>query len=153
MREILFRGKRLDNGEWVEGNLLQVKHDDHEDCFIIPTVSNGSWVKNNYMLKFISPCYEVDPETVFQYTGLTDKNEKKIFEGDILHRNYHKEQDKIVVWEDGSFHFKNIHGSYRQDPMTIDSLCFTQNSVRHLSVIGNIFDNHDLLTTSSTDSD
>ena len=65
-REILFKAKRTDNGEWVEGYLWSKR-----------TIGYTSPVGNTDEIV-------IDPETVCQYTGLTDKNGKKIFEGDIL---------------------------------------------------------------------
>ena len=70
MREILFRGKRLDNGKWVDGNLFVSDTDGRTYILIGSRIVTIEW--------------EVDPSTIGQYTGLTDKNGKQIFEGDIV---------------------------------------------------------------------
>ena len=74
MREIKFRGKRLDNGEWIYGSLL-VSHfkDDKKERYFITQFSG------NYTFE-----HEVDPNTVGQFTGLRDKNGRDIWEGDIF---------------------------------------------------------------------
>ena len=125
MREILFRGKRIDNGEWVEGSLLAWPDGSAEICYDNPE-------NDDEFLKSI-----VYPETVGQYTGLTDKNGKKIFEGDIVDIIPENEEVGIIEWADDEAMFMlNSDGWYAN---------FDNYYSSDVEVIGNIHDNPELL--------
>ena len=125
MREILFRGKRVDNGEWVEGYFCRKYFSElpHNRCVIqYETECTKEW-RPDYMVA------EVIPKTVGQYTGLTDKNGKKIFEGDIVCWCRIK---GTIVWEEHKIYIKsNLLWDFSHDDI--------------IEVIGNIHDNPELL--------
>lgn len=123
MREILFRGKRIDNGEWVYGNLNYgtIEIENIQDTYFISDFDVNPWDK-----KF----YKVIPESIGQYTGLKDKNGQKVFEGDI------------VRWDErewGGTYYELVEWDY-------DLLDARKNDWHeYCEVIGNIHDNPELL--------
>lgn len=123
-REIGFRGKRFDNGQWVYGNLII---DDSGNSEIID-------YENNREIR-----YDVRGETIGQFTGKYDKNQRQVYEGDIvLQQGYNGRKEKMVVrFENGAFIVGYHSGSStRKKPMLISDKC---------EVIGNIHDNPELL--------
>lgn len=138
MREILFRGKRVDNGEWIEGSLIhQTKfYGDPVDCYHI--LYDGEFHADYY------GSVEVIPETIGEFTGMLDKNGKKIFEGDIVILfEYVKKtfdvDDGEVRYGRGGFHVKEFS--------TLNSLnaLASYDGVFRGEIIGNIHDNPELL--------
>ena len=128
MREILFRGKRTDNGEWIYGDLRHIS--DWKGGYN-PHIVNNTNGRNNSVTGL-----EIIPETVGQYTGLTDKNGKRIFEGDILKTFGYI---YVIMWDSTRALF------YLRDPVYRVTSDFYYYFGSDLSVIGNIHDNPELL--------
>lgn len=126
MRQIEFRGKRLDNGEWVYGCYVENKLGNH---FIYEVERNGEFVWN---------IYEVDPSTIGQFTGLVDKNGKRIYGGDLI---------KGKEWERGISHrhigIVEYIGSSFRSVGTNKYLGFHGSVDGSYEVIGNIHDKED----------
>ena len=156
MREIIFRGKRLDNGEWAEGYLYE-----HEPALVgivsenyVPEPSKWFIARTGFAdwnmprpVEFVG----VDPSTVGQYTGLCDKNGKKIFEGDIVDasnewwnsagRAGHDSPVILVEWENDLCGFEPF--------ANYDCDCGVYINAKNCEVLGNIYDNPELLKGSN----
>lgn len=139
MREILFRGKRVDNGEWVYGGYDFMNGD--STIFDIDSVCHSA--------------YEVIPKTVGQFTGLTDKNGKKIFEGDILKCVGNKCVRKGILMDFEEVTHVSVvewwnsycNCGYRVKNQNGKTMMIKQSSLigMNAEIIGNIFDNPELV--------
>jgi uncharacterized phage protein (TIGR01671 family) len=141
MRDIKFRGKRVDNGEWVYGafvpDALEQTHSDMVSWGFIRRY-NGSK----------SEMIEVDRKTVGEYTGLKDKNGREIYEGDILESRASENREDwkkwICIYEDGSYCFEADTGVHKRK-IVQNLLCKDEIELYGLVVIGNIYENPELL--------
>lgn len=133
MREIKFRGKRLDNSEWVYGDLLKP----FKSQFYVLDYSKFDYDCFEHIGE-VAEQFEVVPETVGQFTGLLDKNGKEIYEGDIVRER----------WNNYTPIYQNaIYMAYNVDKIN-DPYVSTQFNViwrNCCEVIGNIHDNPELL--------
>ena len=137
MREILFRGKLISSGEWVYGSYVHCPHpvcigSGHPYCMWVPATNPDE----------TTTVIEVDPETVGQYTGLTDCFGIKIFEGDIIEIN-HPYAGKFVsevIWDMDCWSLKDFYFTCFDYP----NMAFSEGT-EYMKVIGNIFDNPELL--------
>lgn len=142
-REILFKAKRLDNGEWVEGYYIyhikrticplgdSIKPEDEQHVIMRDGFSDWNMPRDTVV-------YEIDPYTLCQYTGLTDKNGQKIWENDIIKHNA-SQCFGIVKWYCGDYVGWCVEDIYDGEQQ------FTEEMWNECEVIGNIFDNEDLL--------
>ncbi len=136
-REIKFRGKRLDNGEWIYGDLY---HTDELTCICDWSIRPHT-VEN----------FAIDPDTVGQYTGFHDRTGKEIYEGDVVFwiaidmRGRGKGEHGAIIWDKHAMAW-----AIMRDKPTLDGRhCIISRPFdkKHLEVVGNIHDNPELLKT------
>ena len=146
-REIIFRGKRVSNGNWIEGYFVLLAINEGLKHAIHTGTDEGRFI-----------LFEVIPDTVGQFTGLCDKNGKKIFEGDILKATYTEQRQYQGV------SYQDEHSCVEEVIYNEKSACFMLKimcedvplyrplhnfgslaNIKELEVIGNIYDNPELL--------
>lgn len=138
MREILFRGKRIDNGEWIEGHYTECRG----ETFI--------GIDTSSMFEIFCPpvirWFKVSSETLCQFTGLCDKNGNKIWENDILMAHLDESYPEDVTYETIEW---GVAGWVTHETNSVDRQPLDKFDLEHYEVVGNIFDNKELLQEES----
>lgn len=138
-RDVLFRGKRIDNGEWVYGYVVLLKDESGSDTYYIYTGSlhDGGLYK-------VAERYEVVPYTICRYVLLKDKNCNMIFENDTVRQAADVDNDGVIlyfyykiIWDENYARFKGVDLNSNEE--------FLFEDLEDIEVIGNIFDNPDLI--------
>ena len=155
MREILFKAKRIDNGEWVEGHYYKMSETTYcfkEDYKRNP-VQEHHYILQERMIDWGLPNQmvqiEIDPKTICQFTGLCDKNENKIWENDICDRK--EKYSEVVKMTNGDWTLDYSYAIGRDYGNSYCNLGFYVNERKCVEVVGNIFDNLELLQEESNE--
>lgn len=134
MREILFKAKRKDNGEWIEGHYTECRG----ETFI--------GIDTSSMFEIFCPpvirWFKVSSETLCQFTGLYDKSGKRIWENDILMAHLDESCPEDVTYETVEW---GVAGWVTHEANSIDREYLGEFDLEHYEVVGNIFDNKELL--------
>lgn len=127
MREILFKAKRIDNDEWIEGYYQKRCNLFGNEEYLFRTDSYEVWEHT-----------EIDPKTLCQFTGLTDKNGKRIWENDILMAHLDESYPEDTTYETVEW---GVAGWVTHEDNSIARQYLDEFDLEHFEVVGNIFDN------------
>ena len=130
MREILFKAKRIDNGEWVVGKYVNT-------CY--PGKDKETW---HFIVTYPNEYHEIYTSTVCQFTGLCDKNGKRIWENDILMAHLDESYPEDATYEAVEW---GIAGWVGHEANSIDRQYLDEFDTKYYEVVGNTFDNPELL--------
>lgn len=144
MREIIFRGKRVDNGKWVYGYYMEDGLNNH---YIIEIKKNND---KDYHYGKTYRYVEIIPKTIGQFTGLYDKDKKPIYDGDIIdiHQTINGYNQFVIEYKDYGFSAKYYNQkenkAIRWYEYDLDELFDVNESDKEIELIGNIYDNKSL---------
>jgi len=161
-REILFRGKRVDNGEWVCGHCEEQNTPEYHAYIITDFCAE---VDDRHVDILECDIHEVGPSTIGQYTGLTDKNGKRIFEGDVVRYTFDSPDDPTatenglkprigrIFWSEWRASFAVTAGRKGSDAINSDVAQYVRGrgiyeyvrGANTVEIIGNIHDNPELM--------
>lgn len=147
MREILFKAKRKDNGKWVEGYYYKMSETTYcfKEDYERKPVSEHHYILRERMTDWGLPNQivqiEIDSETLCQFTGLCDKNGKKVWENDILMAHLDESYPEDATYETVEW---NVAGWVTHETDSTDRQYLDEFDLEHYEAIGNIFDNPEL---------